>query len=84
MQVRLLSTTPCGAASASAQVRTPADCVAPYGYAQANYEGAMASVRMFNLLVADCDCPRILSSFPDREARPLKISVGEHPNGHCD
>ena len=53
MQVRLLSTTPCGDASASAQVRTPADCVAPCGYTQANYEGAMASVRMFNLLVAD-------------------------------
>jgi hypothetical protein len=39
---------------------------------------------MFNLLIADCDCPRMLSSFPDREARPLKITVGEHPNGYCN
>ena len=23
-------------------------------------------------------------SFPDRETRPLKIRVGEHPNGHCN
>ena len=37
---------------------------------------------MFNLLVANCDCPRMLSSFPDREARPLKIWVSEHPNGY--
>ena len=39
---------------------------------------------MFNLLAADCDCPKMLPSFPDREARPLKIRVGEHPNGHCN
>jgi hypothetical protein len=39
---------------------------------------------MFNSLVADCDCPRMLSSFPDRETRPLKIRVGEHPNGYCN
>ena len=23
-------------------------------------------------------------SFPDQEARPLKIRLGEHPNGHCN
>ena len=26
----------------------------------------------------------MLPSFPDREARPLKITIGEHPNGHCN
>jgi hypothetical protein len=39
---------------------------------------------MFNLLVADCDCQRMPPSFPDREPRPLKIGVSEHPNGHCN
>ena len=36
------------------------------------------------MLVVDCDCPWMLSSFPNREARSLKIRIGEHPNGYCN
>ena len=39
---------------------------------------------MLNLLVADCDCPKMLSSFLDRQTRPLKIRVGERSNRHCN
>jgi len=39
---------------------------------------------MFNLLVADCDCPSMSPSFPDREAGPRKIRGAEHANGDCN
>jgi hypothetical protein len=39
---------------------------------------------MFNLLVADCDCPEMPSSFAELEARPFKVRIGEHPHGYCN
>jgi len=42
------------------------------------------SVRMFNLLLSDCRCPRMLSFLPDRVAGLLKIGISEHPYSYCD
>jgi hypothetical protein len=42
------------------------------------------SVRMFNLLLSDCGCPRMLSFLPDRVAGLLKIRISEHPYSYCD
>ena len=42
------------------------------------------SVRMFNLLLSDCGCPRVLSFPPDRVVGLLKIGISEHPYSDCD
>ena len=42
------------------------------------------SVRMFNLLLSDCGCPRMLSFLPDRVTGLLKIRISEHPYSYCD
>jgi hypothetical protein len=42
------------------------------------------SVRMFNLLLSDCSCPRVLSFLPDRVTGLLKIRISEHPYSYCD
>jgi len=42
------------------------------------------SVRMLNLLLSDCCCPRMLSFLPDRVARLLKIGISERPYSYCD
>ena len=45
-------------------------------------EAPSRSIRMFDLLLAKCNRPRVHSSLSDREARLLKIRVGERANGH--
>jgi hypothetical protein len=42
------------------------------------------SVRMCNLLLSDCGCPRMLSFLPDRVTGLLKFRIGKHPNSYCD
>jgi hypothetical protein len=42
------------------------------------------SIRMFNLLLSDCGCPRVLSFLPDRVTGLLKIRISEHPDSYCD
>jgi hypothetical protein len=42
------------------------------------------SGRMFNLLLSDCGCPRMLSFLPDRVTGLLKIRISEHPYSYCD
>jgi hypothetical protein len=42
------------------------------------------SIRMFNLLLSDFGCPRVLSSLPDRVTGLLKIRIREHPYRDCD
>ena len=39
---------------------------------------------MFNLLLSDCSCPRMLSFLPDRITGLLKIRICEHPYSYCD
>jgi hypothetical protein len=39
---------------------------------------------MFNLLLSDCGCPRMLSFLPDRDTGFLKIGIGEHPDSYRD
>lgn len=39
---------------------------------------------MFNLLLSDCGCPRMLSFLPDRVTGFLKIRISEHPYSYCD
>jgi hypothetical protein len=39
---------------------------------------------MFNLLLSDCGCPRMLSFLPDRVTGLLKIRISEHPYSYCD
>ena len=39
---------------------------------------------MFNLLLSDCSCPRVLSFLPDRVTGLLKIRISEHPYSYCD
>ena len=39
---------------------------------------------MFNLLLSDCSCPRMLSFLPDRVTGLLKIRICEHPYSYCD
>src|SRR5271166_7122487 len=39
---------------------------------------------MFNLLLSDCGCPRMLSFLPDRVTGLRKIRISEHPYSYCD
>ena len=39
---------------------------------------------MFNLLLIDCGCPRMLSFLPDRVTGFFKIRISEHPYSYCD
>ena len=46
--------------------------------------GKNPSVPMFNLLLSDCRCPRMLSFLPDRVKGLLKIRISERPYSDCD
>src|SRR5271165_4703366 len=39
---------------------------------------------MFNLLLSDCGCPRMLSFLPDRVTGLRKIRISEHSYSYCD
>jgi hypothetical protein len=70
--------------TSSPSLPRPSSRQCPRGEGAGRWWFRRRSVRMFNLLLSDCGCPRVLSFLPDRVAGHLKIGISEHPYGYCD